>query len=226
MSTSTDRSPARTDADGARFSRPGNEHELWGERTRAVLTPIAAPSILGLFAATFGGLAQFLAGMWSYRARDGLATAMHGMWGAFWLAYGILFSLVATGAVTLPAGNKFVELGYWFIPLAAITLMGFFAALAESLGLATVLGTLATGAAFLAIFYLSGDSGWETAGGWVLQVSAWAAFYVASAMMLEHAYGRTILPLGKYSKAANLPGGRVTRPQEYKQGMPGLREGQ
>src|ERR687883_347959 len=69
---------------------------------RVVLTPIAAPSILGLagfagatfivasniagwwgtptsglelapFAAMFGGLAQFLAGMWAYRARDGIA---------------------------------------------------------------------------------------------------------------------------------------------------------
>src|SRR5579875_575049 len=84
--------------------------------TRVFLQPIAAPSILGLFgfagatfivaanmagwfgtprsgiyifpfAATFGGLAQLLAGVWAYRARDGIATAMHGTWGAFWLAY-------------------------------------------------------------------------------------------------------------------------------------------
>jgi uncharacterized protein len=89
-----------------------------GFGTRVVLQPIAAPSVLGLcgfvgatvvaahmagwygsdksalylfpFAAMFGGLAQFLAWMWAYRARDAVATAMHGMWGAFWLAYGIL----------------------------------------------------------------------------------------------------------------------------------------
>ena len=77
--------------------------------TRIVLQPIAAPSVLGWFAfagatfivaawmagwygsattpdflfpfaALFGGLAQFVAGMWSYRARDVLATAMHGTW--------------------------------------------------------------------------------------------------------------------------------------------------
>src|SRR5918911_4922409 len=91
-------------------------------RPRVYLSPIAAPSVLGLFgfagatfivaahlagwygnptselilapfAAFFGGLAQFLAGMWAYRARDGLATAMHGMWGSFWLAYGLLHFL-------------------------------------------------------------------------------------------------------------------------------------
>src|SRR3954464_4178977 len=88
-------------------------------RPRVVLQPIAAPSILGLFgfagatfvvaahmagiygtagttdyifpcAAFFGGLAQFLAGMWAYRALDGVATAMHGMWGSFWMAFGLV----------------------------------------------------------------------------------------------------------------------------------------
>jgi succinate-acetate transporter protein len=238
-----------------RFARDGDDQAAWAGRTRVVLTPIAAPSILGLFgfagatfmvsahmagwfgntqspeflfpfAAMFGGLAQFAAGIWSYRARDGLATAMHGMWGAFWLAYGILYSLIATGAITAPAGNTWVELGYWFIPLAAITMMGFFASLGESLGIASVLGPLAVGAAFAAIFFLTGISGWETAAGWVLQVSSWTAFYAASAMMLEESYGRTILPLGKYKKGANVPGGNLTRPIEYEHGMPGARVGQ
>jgi len=92
----------------------------WRDATRVFLQPIAAPSILGLFgfagatfmvaaylahwygdalslnyiwpfAATFGGIAQFAAALWGYRARDGLATAMHGMWGAFWMGFGILF---------------------------------------------------------------------------------------------------------------------------------------
>src|SRR5437764_10964931 len=105
----------------------------WRDHTRVFLQPVAAPSILGLFgfaaatfmvaahlagwygnsqtptylfpfAAAFGGLAQFVAGVWAYRARDGLATAMHGMWGAFWMAFGILFLLVATGDLTVPTG--------------------------------------------------------------------------------------------------------------------------
>src|SRR3954465_9138437 len=121
----------------------------WLERTRVVLQPIAPPSILGLFGfagatfivaahlagwygnahtpeylfpfgAFFGGVAQFAAGMWAFRARDGLATAMHGMWGAFWMAYGLLFLLVAVGAVTVPATGPFPELGYWFLALAVI----------------------------------------------------------------------------------------------------------
>jgi uncharacterized protein len=38
----------------------------------------STPWVLFPFALAFGGIAQLLAGMWSYRARDGLATAMHG----------------------------------------------------------------------------------------------------------------------------------------------------
>ena len=85
-------------------------------------------------AAMFGGLAQFMAGMWAFRARDGIATAMHGMWGSFWLGHGILNLLAAAAALALPTG-KFPELGFWFLALAAITLAGAIAALFESLGL-------------------------------------------------------------------------------------------
>jgi succinate-acetate transporter protein len=78
--------------------------------------PAGAPFYLLPFAAFFGGLAQFLAGMWSYRARDALATAMHGMWGSFWMSYGLLYLLFATGTITPPTG-ALVELGFWFISL-------------------------------------------------------------------------------------------------------------
>src|SRR5919202_18209 len=160
------------------------EHRANESPAQVYLQPIAAPSILGLygfagstfivathlakwwggpeaflfvfpFAAFFGGLAQFLAGMWAYRARDGLATAMHGMWGAFWIAFGILFTLIATGAVTFDSSVAFDAFAYWFFALAVITACGALAAVAENVGLVSVLTTLAVGSAFLAIGYLT-----------------------------------------------------------------------
>jgi hypothetical protein len=104
----------------------------WQGRTRIFLRPIAAPSVLGLFgfaaatfivsahlagwyggrdappfAAAFGGIAQFAAAMWGYLARDAIATAMHGMWGAFWIAFGVLFLLVATGTIRFEGEKAF-----------------------------------------------------------------------------------------------------------------------
>lgn len=226
----------------------------WRSQTRVFLQPIAAPSVLGLFgfasatfmvaahlagwyggkaspeflfpfAATFGGLAQFMAGMWAFRARDTLATAMHGMWGAFWIAFGILFLLVATGDIKPPTGN-WPELGYWFLTLGAITGAGALASLAESLGLTAVLAPLSVGSILLAVFYLIGGTGWEHTAGWVLVASAICAFYVATAMMLKSTFGRVILPLGEPKREANIPGSQFTRVIEFERGEPGVKQGQ
>jgi uncharacterized protein len=241
-------------------SNGSSEAAAWQERTRVFLQPIASPSILGLFGfagatfvvaahlagwygstdtplylapfcAVFGGLAQFMAGMWAYRARDGLATAMHGMWGSFWIAFGILFTLVATGAIAFTGQVAFDAFGYWFFALAVITGIGALAALAESLGLFAVLSTLAVGSAFVAIGYLTDATptaghGWLSVAGWVLVASAIIATYTAAAMMLENAWGRTVLPLGKYDRRTNIPGRQFTRPIEYERAEPGVRQGQ
>ena len=202
-------------------------------RTRVFLQPIAAPSILGLygfagatfivatnlagwynvqgaplylfpFAAFFGGLAQFLAGMWSYKARDGLATAMHGMWGSFWMAYGLLYLLFATGTLTPPTG-PFVELGFWFIALAAITWVGTWAAMAVARSLSLVLGFLAAGSTVMAIAQLAGSGVLTDIAGWLFIISAVLAWYTASALMLNSTYGHVVLPLGQSTRAREAP---------------------
>jgi uncharacterized protein len=232
----------------------GSAISEWRDATRVFLQPIAAPSILGLFgfagatfmvaaylahwygdatsldyiwpfAATFGGIAQFAAALWGYRARDGLATAMHGTWGAFWMGFGILFLLNTVHAITIPNG-QFVPFGYWFLVLAVITGCGALAALGESIGFFAVLLPLAVGSAFAAVFYLTGVSGWDQAAGWVLLASSWIATYVATALMLVSTFGRTILPLGQYSRRANIPGEQSVRPLEFELGEPGVKQGQ
>lgn len=212
------------------------------------LRPIAAPSILGLFgfagatfivsanmvgwyggtqtalylfpfAAFFGGLAQFLAGMWSYGARDGLATAMHGMWGSFWMAYGLLYLLFATGTLAEPTGD-FPALGFWFISLAAITWAGTLAATAENGTLVFVLGFLAGGSTLAAIADLTGAHWVLIVAGYAFMISAIGAFYLASALMLESTFGTPRLPVGKTNHARSAPAVMPGR------GEPGVKHGQ
>jgi hypothetical protein len=45
-------------------------------------------------------------------------------------------------------------------------------------------------------------------------------------MMLAAAGGRVVLPLGKYGRAANVPGGRVSRAIELPWAEPGVKMGQ
>lgn len=189
------------------------------------LQPVAAPSILGLygfagatfmvaahmahwfggpstdlylapFAALFGGVAQFTAGMWAFKARDGLASAMHGTWGSFWIAYGLLQLAFIYGVLQQPTG-AFPALGYWFIVLAAITWAGTWAAAAENKAVTIVLGLLAAGSTAAAVAELMGSDGGAVVAGYLFILSAFVAWYTATALMLEGAYKRPILPVGK-----------------------------
>jgi succinate-acetate transporter protein len=233
-----------------------DSYEAWQARSRIVLTPVAAPSILGLFgfaAATFtvasnlagwwgntltspialapfviflGGVAQLLAGMWAYRARDGLATTMHGVWGSFYLAWGMLMLLAATG--NLPLTMLFGEaFGFWWIALAVITLFGALAALGQNLGMFLTMILLTAGSSLLAAAHIGAYPGVRTAAGWVLVASSAAAFYTAGAMLLEQSYGgRVILPMGRWNVRGNVPGYRAIRDISYPAGMPGAKAGQ
>lgn len=237
--------------------RPAREDKArWEQRSRIVLTPVAAPSILGLFgfavatfmvasnlagwwgdpvtspviiapfALFFGGLGQLLAGMWAYRARDAVATAMHGAWGTFWLGWGLLVLLITVGALP-PAVLTSQAFGFWFIGLTVVTLFGTAAAAFDNLALTATLGLLTVGAALLAIGLVAGLTILVTLGGWVLVASAVAAFYTAGALMLSQAAGgRVVLPLGARVVGADTPGTRVGEPIEYAGGMPGAKVGQ
>jgi succinate-acetate transporter protein len=178
------------------------------------------------FAAMFGGLAQFLAGMWAYRARDAVATAMHGMWGSFWLAYGILHLLLATD-VLQTGGTLDHALGFWFIALAAITLSGTVGAFLEgNLGVTAVLGFLTAGSAVAAIAFLNSSTGTEHLAGWLFVISSILAWYVGTAMMWKAAAGKVVLPLGHTEKEANVPGSEPTRPIQLAWAEPGVKKGQ
>lgn len=230
--------------------------EAWLSRTRIFLQPIAAPSVLGLmgfavatmmvgawqagwygdantplvlwpFTLFAGGLLQIVAAAACFRARDSIALAVHGIWGAFWLSWSVLELLVATHVmVASPLGASNPNFAFWFIGLAVVTMSAFFASIIQSGLLAITLGALSAGSALTAAGFWAGSLGTTRAGGWLFVVSAAAAWLFATAMMLESSFGRTIIPLGKFRADANIPGRSMTRPIERPAGMPGVRVGQ
>jgi uncharacterized protein len=131
----------------------------------------------------FGGLAQFYAGTWAFQKKDAVAMAMHGTWGSFFTAYGILEVLYASGRVARPTG-AFPELGFWFIAMAAITWAITFAS-REDMGVTTVLTFLAFGSSFEAIAELAGLDWLRIVAGYFLIASALVAWYVASELMMR-----------------------------------------
>lgn len=221
-----------------------------GPKARIYLQPIAAPSILGFyglagatfmvaaywahwfggenparflylfpFAAIFGGFAQFLAGMWAFKARDGMATAIHGTWGSFWMAYGILSVLYAFGKIPAPVTAS-PEIGLWFIVLAAITWVCAVAAGAENRSTVTLLVFLAAGSTSAAIGTLGGSMGLMYLAAYLFLIASVAAWYSASALMLEEAFGHEVWSLGKTRIAKEMP------PVAIGAGEPGVIRGQ
>lgn len=201
---------------------------------RIFLQPIAPPSILGLygfagatfmvaailahwfgnqntqlviapFAFVFGGIAQFLAGMWAFKARDGLATAVHGLWGSFWIAYGIIMFLFANHTLQMGPNGFSQGLAFWGIVLAVITWTAAYAATAENWGLVSVLVFLAAGSTLWSLSNFLDSTALQAAAGWAFFISAVCAWYTASAMMFAGSFGRQILPLGMTRHAKEKP---------------------
>jgi uncharacterized protein len=157
-----------------------------------------------------------------------VATAMHGMWGSFWISWGVLNLLIVLGKLpAVPPGSKSdPAFAMWFWTLGAITAAGALAALAESFGFFSVLAVLAAGSFLFAIGLSVGSVGWVKVAGWVLVAAAILAWYVATAMMLLAGAGKVILPLGKPSREANIPGGQPVEPIELGWAEPGIKKGQ
>jgi uncharacterized protein len=232
------------------------DHAGWIARSRVFLTPIAPPSIMGLFGFTIGtvmlgayqagwygnattpliiwplamfagGIMQGIAAVASLRARDSIAVAVHTAWASFWVGWGTLQILVTVGLLpAIPLGAASASFAFWFIVLTLVTFWGAIGALAQNMLLFITLAVLTAASAVTAAGFYAGSLGTVNAGGWLFVVSAAAAWLLGGAMVLEGSFGRSIIPLGKWSKHANVPGAKVTDPIEYPAGMPGVRVGQ
>jgi uncharacterized protein len=141
----------------------------------------------------FSGLAVLLSAMWAYRMRDSLYTALFGVWGSFFLGYGFLY-LAAPSPVTVITVQS-VSLGFWFVPLAIITLTMALAAVRINFAVFAVLVLLGFGSAIAAVGFFSGLDSVLAAAGWVMIFSSMASLWTASSLLYEAVMGYSPLPL-------------------------------
>ena len=98
------------------------------------------------------------------------------------------------------------------------------AALAESLGLVATLSTLTAGGSGRRVHLRLPRMG--RGGGPAVRDLRGAGLVHGRGHVLAHAFGRTVLPTFKYSRAANIPGRKPTRPIELEWAEPGVKMGQ
>lgn len=159
------------------------------------------PTTTALFATPlvfiFGGLAQFIAGMWSYRKGDTFAATAFGSFGAFNTAYALFLWFQHTGLVAGPAAGLGVA-GIFVSCFSLIALFLMIAAMWKNMALVAVLFLLALAYGLIgASDIAAGAPNLLSYGGWAGIGSAVCAFYTAGAMVINSVGGRLILPLGK-----------------------------
>ena len=224
------------------------DRHAWTDRSRIVLTPVAAPAVLGWFAfaiaallvgshlagwwggeqtltylapfVLFLGAAQFLAAMWGFRAREPVATAVHGIWGGLWLGMGLAYGLAALDLLTLTGLE--MPLGFLMLGVGIITLGVVAATLFENLVLALLAGLAAVAAGIGGIGLMAETTAMVETGGWLLVIAAAAGWYFGTAILLAEISGVQRLPIGRYRMAADVPGEPTIEAVAYSTGMPYL----
>ena len=143
---------------------------------------------VGLF---YGGLAQFLAGMWEMKKNNTFGFTAFSSFGAFWMAFAVMVILKDAEVIAPVAkGGMSVFLGAWGLFTAYMTI----GTLKISRALQVVFATLT-----ILFFLLAWGEHNET----VMKVAGWegifcalSALYASAAQVINETWGRYLLPLG------------------------------
>jgi succinate-acetate transporter protein len=143
---------------------------------------------VGLF---YGGLAQFLAGMWEMKKDNTFGFTAFASFGAFWMALAIMVILEDTEVVAPVSKNGLsVFLCAWGLFTAYMTI----GTLKISRALQMVFATLT-----ILFFLLAWGEHNETVmkvAGWEGILCALSALYASAAQVINETWGRYLLPLG------------------------------
>ncbi|RLF51030.1 MAG: transcriptional regulator [Thermoplasmata archaeon] len=135
----------------------------------------------------YGGMAQFAAGMWSFKAENNFAGTAFSSYGAFWLAFGFIAMMEKMGFVF---DEK--QIGVMLIAWGIFTFYMWIPSLKISKALSLVFLTLWLTFFALGIASIYGYS--YKIGGAIGVVCALLAWYVSAVELINEFYGRK-LPL-------------------------------
>jgi uncharacterized protein len=160
-----------------------------------------APSVIWVGLAIFyGGLAQFLAGMWEFRRNNTFAATAFSTYGAFWLALGtfVILNDLTTG-LKLDENATSEALGWYLFAFAVFNTYMLFWSTRVNGAVFLVFLTLEITEILLFIGFWAGDAagdGWVQIGGIAGVVTAAAAWYASAAGVVNSMSPRPFLPVG------------------------------
>ncbi len=146
-------------------------------------------------ALAFGGLAQFVAGMWAFKRGNTFAGTAFTAFGAFWLSFYLLV-VVFIPLVPKTAGVHDVSnfVGWYELLWGVFTAYMFIASLAGARAIQVVFFLLAVTFVVLAIGDFTTTTGITQVGGWIGFATALAAIYASFADVTNANFKRRVLP--------------------------------
>ena len=154
------------------------------------------PIVLGL-ALAYGGIAQFVAGLWEFRTGNTFGAVAFCSYGAFWLSFWAFLTFYATKVPAADAGHA---VGLYLIAWGIFTAYMFIASLRTTAAVAAVFLLLAITFFVLGIGNSGGSTGTIKLGGYVGLVTAVVAWYASFAVVTNATFGRTVLPVRPLSR--------------------------
>jgi succinate-acetate transporter protein len=149
--------------------------------------------VIGL-AIFYGGLAQFMAGMWAFRNRNTFSATAFSTYGGFWLALGTYLALAAFGKVV--AGDILVSLGWFVLGFAIFNTYMMFWALRVNVAVFAVFATLELTEILLFWGFFGGNVDLIHWGGYLGVITALVAWYTSAADVINSMGTRPFLPVG------------------------------
>jgi len=156
-----------------------------------LLSDVGEPIVLGV-ALFYGGVAQFVAGLWEYRNNNTFGATAFCSYGAFWLSFWAFNQFYAS---KIPEAQASTFVGWFLISWGIFTAYMWVASFRMTAAVNLVFLLLAATFFLLGFGDLLGADGVKTIGGFVGLATAVAAWYASFATVLNPTFGRTVLPV-------------------------------
>lgn len=154
---------------------------------KADLVGVVLP--LALF---YGGLGQFLAGMWEFKRANTFGALAFSTYGAFWMSFAAYAHFILP---TLPASTAYQATGLYLLAWAIITGILLVATIGLSNFLRILFAFLFLTFVFLAIGSFAQSTGVSEFGGYLGIITALIAWYGVMAFVTNFTTGKKTLPI-------------------------------
>jgi succinate-acetate transporter protein len=164
----------------------------------AGILPATTTAGVMALALSFGGLAQFVAGMWAFKRGNTFAATAFTSYGAFWLSFYLLVIVfipsMLAGKTPPSAGDLGAFVGTFLLAWGIFTGYMFIASLAGARAVQLVFALLTITFVILAIGEYATSDTIHKAGGWFGLATAAAALYASFADVTNANFKRKVLP--------------------------------